>query len=122
MRLVADTNTIISGLLWQGAPRQVLDLAFSGQLDLFTSATLLTELEDVFHREKFLQRLQLVGADPHELILEYAALATIVRPVKLSTIIQDDPDDDAVLSYAVAANALSGRVGTCWQDRGAPGP
>ena len=78
MRLVADTNT---------------------------TATLLTELEDVFHREKFLQRLQLVGADPHELILEYAALATIVRPVKLSTIIQDDPDDDAVLSCAVAANA-----------------
>jgi putative PIN family toxin of toxin-antitoxin system len=92
MRIVADTNTIISGLLWQGAPRQVLDLAFSGKLELFTSATLLTELEDAFQREKFLQRLQLVGVEPHELILEYAALATIVHPVKHPTIIiQDDP-------------------------------
>jgi hypothetical protein len=26
MRIVADTNTVLSGLLWQGAPRRLLDL------------------------------------------------------------------------------------------------
>ena len=46
-----------------------------------------------------------LSADPHELIIEYAALATFVRPVKLSSFIQDDPYDDAVLCCAVAANA-----------------
>ena len=32
MKIVLDTNTVISGLLWKGAPRQILDLARSGSL------------------------------------------------------------------------------------------
>jgi len=52
MRVVADTNTIVSGLLWRGAPRQVLDAARDGMITLFTSAILLAELEDVLKRAK----------------------------------------------------------------------
>jgi len=38
------------------------------------------------------------------LILKYSALATIVIPVELATLIHEDPDDDAVLGCAIAAN------------------
>ncbi len=68
MRVVADTNVVVSGLLWKGNPRRVLDAARDGKIDLFTSAVLLTELEDVLNREKFAQRLALVGVTPHELV------------------------------------------------------
>ncbi|MCG2784430.1 MAG: putative toxin-antitoxin system toxin component, PIN family, partial [Anaerolineae bacterium] len=44
MNVVLDTNTVISGLFWKGAPRQVLDLARSGVIVLFTSPELLAEL------------------------------------------------------------------------------
>ncbi len=44
MNVVLDTNTVISGLLWHGAPRQVLDLARSGSISLFTSPELPAEL------------------------------------------------------------------------------
>jgi len=37
VRVVADTNTVISGLLWHGAPRRLLDAARAGKLDLFPS-------------------------------------------------------------------------------------
>jgi predicted nucleic acid-binding protein len=37
MRLVLDTNTVVSGLLWSGAPRRVLDAARAGQATLFTT-------------------------------------------------------------------------------------
>ena len=47
MRVVADTNTIVSGLLWHGPPRRILDAARAGSPELFTSLELLTELEDV---------------------------------------------------------------------------
>ena len=33
MRLVLDTNTVISGLLWNGPPRRLLDAAISGAVD-----------------------------------------------------------------------------------------
>jgi len=46
MRVVADTNIVVSGLLWRGNPRRVLDAAREAAIELFTSAILLTELED----------------------------------------------------------------------------
>ena len=38
MRVVADTSVVVSGLLWQGPPRQVLDAARTGTLTLFTAS------------------------------------------------------------------------------------
>lgn len=40
MRIVVDLNTLVSGLLWQGTPRTLLDLARSGRFELLTSAIL----------------------------------------------------------------------------------
>ena len=51
MRVVVDTNTIVSGLFWHGAPRRVLDAARTGRIQLFTSPVLLAELEDVLSRK-----------------------------------------------------------------------
>jgi putative PIN family toxin of toxin-antitoxin system len=105
MQVVADTNTVVSGLLWHGAPRQVLDAARAGIIELFTSAVLLVELEDVLHRKKFAQRLALAGLTPRELVEGYAALATLIEPTTMSSVVVADPDDDAVLACAVAARA-----------------
>ena len=64
MRVVADTNIIVSGLLWKGNPRRVLEAARDGTIDLFTSAVLLTELEVVLDRQKFAHRLESAGVFP----------------------------------------------------------
>jgi putative PIN family toxin of toxin-antitoxin system len=105
MRVVADTNVIVSGLLWKGNPRRVLDAARNGTIDLFTSAVLLTELEDVLNREKFARRLEFAGVSPHELVLGYAALASVIQPADIEPVVLADPDDDAVLACAIAAQA-----------------
>lgn len=105
MRAVADTNVVVSGLLWQGPPRRVLDLARSGSLDLFTSPALLVELEEVLVRRKFTRRLEAAGVDPQDLILGYAALARVVLPAERPRAVVDDPDDDEVLACALAARA-----------------
>ena len=55
MNIVLDTNTVISGLFWKDAPRQVLDLARSGTFALFTSPDLLSELADVLGRKNSLK-------------------------------------------------------------------
>ena len=104
-RVVADTNTIISGLLWNGAPRYVLDYARADKIVLFTSKALLAELETVLQREKFLSRLELAGTTPRELLIGYASLAVIVEPDEIKQIIIADPDDNEVLACAVKAKA-----------------
>ncbi len=105
MRAVADTNVVVSGLLWSGHPRQLLDLARSGQIDLFTSPALLAELEDVLSRKKFRRRLDHAGVELEELVLGYAALARVIVPAEIRSVIAEDPDDDEVLACALAARA-----------------
>jgi len=105
MNIVLDTNTVISGLFWKGAPRQVLDLARSGTFTLFTSPDLLAELGEVLERQKFFTRLVQANFNVEELVLGYASLAITVRPHKIAPVIKADPDDDKVLACAKTANA-----------------
>src|ERR1700730_16096758 len=83
MRIVADTNTVLSGLLWQGPPRRLLDLARERALTLCTSATLLAELAEVTVRDKFAHRVLAAGLSATELVQDYERLAEIVEPQPL---------------------------------------
>jgi uncharacterized protein len=105
MKIVLDTNTVISGLFWKGAPRQVLDLARRGLISLYTSPDLLAELADVLGREKFIERLKLAQVTVDELLYGYAALAQVILPVRLEPVVEADPDDDKVLACAKTAQA-----------------
>lgn len=88
MRGVADTNIVVSGLLWHGPPRQVLDAARAGDLTLFTTGELLAERQDVLARPKFAERLRLAGVRADELVVAYAALATVVQPATIASVIR----------------------------------
>ena len=104
MRLVLDTNVVISGLLWFGSPRRVFDLVEIGRASLFTSEELLNELEDALNRRKFMRRLGKLGVTPVDVVDEYQAASTCVRPVSVLSGITDK-DDECVLECAVAAAA-----------------
>ena len=53
MRIVLDTNILVSGLLYQGKPRSLIDLATQGQIEIVSSAEMINELREVLSREKF---------------------------------------------------------------------
>jgi putative PIN family toxin of toxin-antitoxin system len=105
MRAVVDTNIIVSGLLWHGAPRKVLDAARQHKVSLFTSPKLLLEFEDVLRRKKFNERLLKVGLEAGSLVRGFISLASVIRPAEIKPVVLEDPDDDAVLACAEAANA-----------------
>lgn len=105
MRAVADTNIVVSGFFWQGSLRQLLDFARTGLVDLYTSPALLAELSDVLRRDKFAKRLASVGVSINDLVMGYAALAKVNKPITLVSVIADDPDDNLVLECAISAHA-----------------
>ena len=57
MRVVVDTSTLVSALLWSGLPRHLLTAAERGQITPYTSPALLDELAGVLARPKFALRL-----------------------------------------------------------------
>ena len=105
MRLLLDTNVVIAGLLWEGPPRRLLDLAINGDVALFSSPTLIDELAHTLNYPKFSQRIAArCATTPSALTVRYSALVTLITPVDVPRVIEQDADDDQVLACALAAN------------------
>jgi putative PIN family toxin of toxin-antitoxin system len=106
MRVVLDTNTLVSALLSpNGPPRRLLDHARAQRFQLCSSPALMAELLDVVSRQKFATRLAAAGLTPLGIVSEIRRLAVMAAPVSVPRVIDDDPDDDHVLACALAAQA-----------------
>ncbi len=106
MRVVLDTNTLVSALLSpNGPPRLLLDDARAQVFELCTSPVLMAELLDVMSREKFARRLAAAGLTPLGIVSEIRRLASMATPVDVPRVVAGDADDDHVLACAVAARA-----------------
>jgi putative PIN family toxin of toxin-antitoxin system len=104
VRLVVDTNTAVSGLIWGGVPGRLIDAAAAGAATLITSVPLLVELQGVLSRPKFSNRLAKQDTCAEDLFAGYAALARLVAPSAIDPVILADPDDDVVLATAIAGD------------------
>jgi len=103
VRIVADTNVIVSAFLWGGVPRQLLDAAEERRVELFTSRALVSELEDVLARAKFAEQLRQTRFTAAYLLARFTQLATLIVPAEISASELRDPDDQHVLACALAA-------------------
>lgn len=105
MRLVLDTNIVISALLWKGTPHTLLtEIRQRPVIALYTSAKLLAELADVLSRDKLVPLVLATGLAPEALMRTYKNLTRIVMPAFIPPT-STDPDDDHVLACALAARA-----------------
>lgn len=104
MRLVLDTNVVVSAMLWDGAPRRLLRTAAGANIWLFVSSPLLEELKEVLSRGKFQKQIAALSISSDQLLNIYAKEAVIVLPLPVPRL-APDPDDDVVIGTALAAKA-----------------
>lgn len=84
LRAVIDTNTWLSGLIWGGAPRRLIEHVLNGDMQGLTSPALALEFERVLgypHIEKALLKRNLSLA---ELIKQFTLLNEVVEAVPLA--------------------------------------
>ncbi len=101
MRVVLDTNVLVSALIFPGGPPEtVYRLALEGRIRLVTSRPLLVELGRVLVG-KFGWRTE--RAD--EAVAQVARVADVVRPREKVREILEDPSDDRVLEAGIEGDA-----------------
>jgi putative PIN family toxin of toxin-antitoxin system len=75
LKLVLDTNVVISALIWGGLPYRIIGAATEGDIALFTSDALLAELHDVLVRPHLAERLSGGHVEIGQLVTQYSELA-----------------------------------------------
>ena len=101
LRVVFDSNVIISGFLFGGHPARLLEYALGNSIHAFTSLPILDEVRDVLQRPKF----ELSSEQALTLVEELHDLCDVVTPTRRVRAISADPDDNVILECAQEANA-----------------
>ena len=101
MRIVLDTNVLVSGLLTPfGSSGEIVRMVFSGELILCIDARILSEYKEVLNRPKFKFDKDKI-ATLIDFIMQYGQVVSS-SPLKRPP---SDPDDEPFLEVAVAGNA-----------------
>jgi putative PIN family toxin of toxin-antitoxin system len=106
MKIVLDTNVVISGFLFNGPPADILAAGPTENVEFFSSEPLLQELSRILKKKKLANRMHETEYTPEIIMAKYRRIVEIVLPVEfLEPQIVRDPDDEMVLSAAYSANA-----------------
>jgi putative PIN family toxin of toxin-antitoxin system len=103
MKVLLDTNVWLSGLLWGGNPRKIIQLAEQEKVTLYSSLLLFQELEETLSYPKIQRRLTMLGMTANELLSKVRLITKFYHPQPLSLIPQlRDPKDKIILETALA--------------------
>lgn len=101
MRIVIDTNVVISGVFFGGAPRRVLDAVIDSEFNAFASVEIVDEYREIV--DEMISRKQ--GNINRGLLNPLLQKMTIIDPAKKADVCRD-PDDNKFLDCARDSQAL----------------
>ena len=104
LRVVLDTNVLLSGIFFGGLPARILTGWQSGQLELLVSPAIVSEYRRA--GAALAARYSPVNAPLEAILMLVVRTATMVAAPELPEQVSTDPDDDKFLACAVAASAV----------------
>lgn len=100
IKVVFDTNVLISSLFWSGNPRRCILLARRKHVSAFTTQPILGELHD-----KLIERFKYKPNEAKQVIDDIKTYTNVVIPCKALRLIHADPEDNKIIECAVEAEA-----------------
>jgi len=101
LKVVLDTNVLISAILFGGKPREILEKTIRGEIRLCISEPILEELKGVLQRPKFDYSPEMIEV----ILTELTGVADFVNSSKRINVVLEDPEDNRILECAVEAGA-----------------
>ena len=81
MKVLLDTNIWISGLLWGGNPRLIIQLGVAQEIIIYSSNLLIDELQATLAYPKLQRRLDKLDITTEELLVEVSRITKLSEPV-----------------------------------------
>lgn len=101
MRVVLDTNVVVSGILWSGVPREILRLWNTGRFEILASSNIFAEYQEVLARLSARYKIEAAGDILDAMLIG----AQFLEPIHIRTPFCEDPDDIMFLELAIAGQA-----------------
>lgn len=105
MRVVLDTNVVVSGTFWTGASFQVLKLVDRGRAVMIITLPIIREYDEIIHSEEILDKTTIVQQANIKIVQKLLSTAVLVQPLERISIVKNDPDDDKFIEAAVEGKA-----------------
>ena len=106
MKVVVDTNVIVSGLLWGGPPNRILRWAREGILEIVACEETTAELKRVIQYKRFSKRLSDLNTSSNEVFSYFMNLVRFVpTPEIIPDVIKKDQFDNIFLALALENKA-----------------
>ena len=99
-RVTLDSNVYLSGFVFGGKPKRILELAIDGEIEVAVSDPILREV-----RRHLLGKFGWSEPRAAEAIASISGLAQHVTPTEAIDAVPTDPDDNRVLECAVSAGS-----------------
>ena len=101
MRVVVDTNVLVSGIFFTGPPYSILNALRQGKIELVLSDEIFSE----YHRvaENLAKQFSEIELAP--LLKLILTNSTVVESAHLENPVCEDADDDKFIACAIASNA-----------------
>ena len=97
MKVVLDTNVLISGTFWTGDSFEILKKIDMKEITLVLSKELIDEYKETIHSEEIIEKIENKNLIISEIIKEVIENALIVSPRTKFNIVKEDPDDNKIL-------------------------
>jgi len=105
MKLVADTNIILSGIFYRGNPFLILSMILKGEIRLILTEEILEEYTRVCLKTDLLENTLIKKEHVKAVLEEIKKVAENVTPSEYYRKIHKDPSDDKFLNAAAEGDA-----------------
>ena len=95
-KVVLDTNVFVSGLAFSGKPREILELAWKGEIEVYISPFILEELGDCLKEDFGWSKDEIMGV-----MRRIRTKTILVHPKTPISVIKEKKDDNRILECAI---------------------
>lgn len=105
LKLVLDTNTIVSAFFWKGNEAELLRKIEQGKAKLYLTAEILYEIEEVIKRPKFTEVMKKANLTPDAIMQKIISLSQVVIAPIIRVQVCRDVKDNKFLECAESIKA-----------------